>query len=150
MDDNAGQKLPSQDLDKAKGEIEEMLKSSPASPQTAISKFVDNLIEEKGFTAISDEVRKEIKIDLETRLDDFMAARVISALSDTDVAAFEEMLKAQKPDEEVQKFVSEHIPDFVSFLTNVLLEFRNVYLGIIQAPRIIEEEKPLESSQTIN
>lgn len=107
--------------------------------QDTIAKFIDDLIEEKGFPDISEEVRDEIRKDLLVRFDDFMAARIITALSDEDVKTFEEMLKTQKSEEEIQKFVSEHIPDFTNFLTNVLLEFRNVYLGIIEAPRVVEE-----------
>lgn len=41
------------------------------------------------------------------------------------------MLKDQKSEIEIQKFVSEHIPDFITFLTDVLLEFRGIYLGLI-------------------
>lgn len=140
--------MADQDLSEVREEIKSILGNAPATPQTAIGKFIDTLIEEKGFTAISEEVRNEIKKDLTIRLDDFIAARVISALTDTDVATFEEMLKAQKSNEDVQKFVADHIPDFINFLTNVLIEFRGVYLGIIESPKIVEEETPITPQAT--
>lgn len=101
----------------------------------ALMQFVDKLIEEKGFLDLTPEVREELKKDLLLRIDSFIAARVIAALSDTDVLTFEQMLKDKKPQEEVQKFVESHVPDYMNFLTNVLLEFRGVYLGGIKAPQ---------------
>src|SRR3989344_7547847 len=96
--------------------------------------FVDKLIEEKGFPDLLPEVKDQLKQDIMTRLDDFIAARVIAALSDEDVITFENMLKEEKPENEIQDFVSTHVPDFTTFLTNVLLEFRGVYLGTITPP----------------
>lgn len=131
-----------QDIKKVEDEIKAIISGdSPASTENAISKFIDKLIEEKGFVNLLDEVREEMKKDLASRLDEFIAARIITALSDENVLVFEEMLKSQKEKAEVQKFISEHIPDFLNYLTNILLEFRAVYLGIINAPIIAEEGK---------
>lgn len=96
--------------------------------------YVDQLIEERKFPDLAPEVKQELRKDLLNRLDSFIAAKVIAALSDEDVLTFEQMLKDNKPMEELQKFTVEHVSDFVTFLTNALLEFRGVYLGIIQAP----------------
>lgn len=100
----------------------------------SIEAFVDKLIEEKGFVDLLPEVRDQLKKDILQRLDDFITARIIAALSDQDIVIFENMLKEGKPQEEIQQFTSTHIADFADFLTNVLLEFRGVYLGILTAP----------------
>ncbi|KKS11737.1 hypothetical protein A2617_00905 [Candidatus Daviesbacteria bacterium RIFOXYD1_FULL_41_10] len=100
----------------------------------AIEKFIEQLVKDKDFPDISPEVHEEIKRDLLRRVDDFIAARVIAALSDENVVKFEEMLKSGKPEAEVQAFVTTNIPDFTSFLTQTLLEFRGVYLGEIPVP----------------
>lgn len=101
----------------------------------SLLQFVDKLIEERGFPDLTPEVADELKRDLLVRIDDFITARIIAAFSDEDVKIFEQMLKDQRPQDEVQQFVSTHIPDYLNFLTNVLLEFRGVYLGDIQAPQ---------------
>ncbi|MCL5783866.1 MAG: DUF5663 domain-containing protein [Patescibacteria group bacterium] len=100
--------------------------------------YVEKLIEEKGFPDLTPEVKEEIKNDLLNRIDDFVSARIIAKLSDQDVATFEEMLKNQKSQEEIQQFITGHIDDFPGFLTNTLLEFRGVYLGVIESPVVSE------------
>lgn len=98
-----------------------------------LAEFIDELIDEKGYPLVP-AVREVVKKDLLDRLDDFIAAKVIAALSGDDLAAFDQMLKDKKTQEEVQKFVASHVPDYLSFLTQTLLEFRGVYLGIIDVP----------------
>lgn len=99
-----------------------------------LDQFIDKLIEEKGFVDLLPDVKEQLKADISKRLDDFIAARVIATLSNEDLKTFETMLKDGKSQEEIQQFTATHIPDFTEFLTNVLLEFRGVYLGVIKAP----------------
>lgn len=96
-----------------------------------MEEFIDKLIEEKNFSYLTDDISRQLKKDLSQRLDEFIAARVIAGLSDEDVLVFEDMLQNNDSPENVQQFVSAHVPDFVNFLTNTLLEFRGVYLGKI-------------------
>src|SRR3989338_3664997 len=122
-------------LEKIKNVAQQGLQAAgPEDQKKSFESFVEQLIEERSFPDLTPEVRVELKKDLINRLDSFIAAKVIVALSDEDVLIFEQMLKDNKPMEELQKFTVEHVPDFTTFLTNVLLEFRGVYLGIIQAP----------------
>lgn len=106
--------------------------------KAAFENFINQLIEEKKFPDLTPEVREELKKDLLLHLDDFLAARIISALSDQDVLTFEKMLTENKSSEEIQKFTVDHIPDYINFLTNSLLEFRGVYLGLILVPPFID------------
>ncbi len=93
--------------------------------------FVDDLINQK-FAEHQDEltpeVKEELRQDIFMRLDEFVMARIIAALSDEDVHKLEELMKEGKTREDVQKFAAEHVPDFTTFLTNAILEFRAVYL----------------------
>lgn len=91
--------------------------------------YINNLIDQKGYPDLTPEVREELKNDIRVRLNDFIMARVIAAFSDEDVDTFEELLKQNKSQAELQQFAAEHIPNFTDFLTNVLLEFQSVYLG---------------------
>lgn len=111
---------------------------------SSIDKFIDQLIEDKGFVDLLPEVREQLKQDIASRLNDFISARTIAALPDEDLATFEQMLKDNKPQEELQQFTSTHIPDFTEFLTNVLLEFKGVYLGSIRPP--IASEAPTDNA----
>lgn len=95
-----------------------------------LAQFIDELIDEKGYP-IAAAVREVVKKDLLGRLDDFIAAKVIATLSADDLATFDQMLKDKKAKEEVQSFVAAHVPNYINFLTNTLLEFRGVYLGLV-------------------
>ncbi len=102
----------------------------------ALEQFIDSLIEERGFPQLTEDVRDVIKKDISNKLDDFIGSRVIAKLSDEDLLTFEKLLKEKKSQEEIQKFVSTHIPEFVDFLTDTLLEFRSVYLGLMDVPSV--------------
>lgn len=112
------------------------------TPQQGLDAFADSLIKEKGFPDITPEVREELKKDLLTRLDDFLTARIVAGLSDEDVMTFDKMLQENKGEEEMQQFVSSHIPNFTDFVTQAMLEFRGVYLGTIPSPATASEDQP--------
>ncbi len=112
--------------------------TNPSVQQAAqgqgLDRYIDSLLEEKGYPDITPEVKEELKKDLTTRLDDFIAARVIVALSDENVLIFEKMLKDGMENDKIQQFVAAHIPDYENFLTSVLLEFKEVFLGVRGVP----------------
>lgn len=94
-----------------------------------IESFIDELIAQKGYPEMSPEAREEMRRDLRRRIDDFIMARVVAALTDEQLIGFEKLLAEKKPRAELQKYAAENIPDFVSFLTNALIEFQAVYLA---------------------
>ena len=104
----------------------------PQDNQTQFDQYLQGLIDQKflqkGHT-LEPEIIDELKKDITRQLDEFIMARVIAALSDDDVLALEKLLSESNSVEEAQKFASDHIPDFTTFLTNVLLEFQQVYLS---------------------
>ena len=111
-----------------------------------IQAFIDQLITDKGYPDLTEEVREQMKRDLIVRLDNFIMARVIAAFSDEDVLLFEAILKENKGEEAIQKFVVEHIADLNTFLTNALLEYRGVYLGLISSPPMPIKEEPKKAT----
>lgn len=103
------------------------------NPQVAteLNIFIDGLIDQKFAqhkNELTPEVREELRRDIFQRLDEFIMARVIAALSDDDVQQLEQLLQAGKSRQDVQQFAAEKIPDFATFVTDALLEFRSVYL----------------------
>jgi len=102
------------------------------SNQTQFDQYIQELIDQKYIQKghkLEPEVIEELKKDIIRQLDQFIMARVIASLSDEDVQALEKLMQETKSVEEAHKFAAEHVPDFTSFLTDVLLEFQQVYLG---------------------
>ncbi len=111
---------------------------------TNIQAYIDQLIKDKNFPDLTDEVREQVKRDLVVRLDDFIMARIISALSDEEVVRFESMLKEQKPEPEIQQYIVDHVTDLTNLLTETLMEFREIYLGLDTEPPA-KETKSIET-----
>ncbi len=104
---------------------------SQSAQNNSLDTFIDQLIEEKGFPDLSDDVRVEIKKDLLERVDSFISAKLIAALSDDDVASFEKLLQEGKSQDELQQFIQAHVQDPTTLVTQALTEFKGVYLGTI-------------------
>lgn len=114
--------------------MDKLTKLSGVGQNDSIARFIDQLIDERGYTDLLPEIRNQMRQDIALRLDDFVMARIISVLSDVDLDSFEKLLEKKPTNEELQKFVTEHVEDLTTLLTNTLLEFKGVYLGIIPAP----------------
>ncbi|OGM21000.1 hypothetical protein A2714_03030 [Candidatus Woesebacteria bacterium RIFCSPHIGHO2_01_FULL_38_9] len=99
--------------------------------QTDINDFIERLILEKGFPAMSDEVRAQVKKDLLERLNDTVNAKIIAALDNKSIEEFSSLLDKNPSNEEIQNFIHENVPNAANFMANVLLEFRKTYLGLI-------------------
>jgi hypothetical protein len=106
---------------------------------TPLEQFADKLIDQKGFPSLTPEVRGELRKDILLRLDDFIAARSIAALSDENVMIFERLLQEGKAESQIQQFLADHIDNYQDFVTNVLLEFQDVYVGTLMPPYTDEE-----------
>lgn len=128
-------------LDELAAKVQNAKQGGNASDVMApIEKFADQLIDTKGYPDLTPDVRVQLRNDILQRIDDFIAAKSIAALSDENVLVFEKMLQDGKPEDEVQKFLAEHILDYQNFVTNTLLEFQGVYLGTIPVPQAHEEK----------
>lgn len=94
-----------------------------------LKQYIDELLDSRGFVGLNSAIRDEIARDLYTRLDDFLAAHIIATLSDRDVQVFEQMIKNGRSWSDLQEFAATHIPDFMHFFTQTLIQFRLVYLN---------------------
>lgn len=98
--------------------------------QPSLDDFIESLIQERNYQELLPEVREEMKKDISRRLVDTINAKAISALDEKDLNEFEALLKSNSSQQDIQAFMESHIADNVSFLTNVLSDFRKTYLGI--------------------
>jgi len=97
--------------------------------KSAIDTFLEDLLDQQGYEDAPEKIRKELREDLQARLDEFIMTKTISAFSLQELEEFEKLLDAEdtKP-EELKQFAMEHIPDYDTFMTATLLMFRDAYL----------------------
>lgn len=90
--------------------------------------FIDELIEEKGFSDEDPEVLAQIKSDLLESAERKINAMILTNLPPEDLEAFEAVLDGGS-EEAMQSFVKERIPDIDQKVALELLNFRTAYIG---------------------
>jgi hypothetical protein len=96
-----------------------------------MEEYIEQLLQEVGVPEGTDpEVRAQLASDLAARANDMVNKRLIEAMSDEDVAAFDKLLDEQPENlQAMQQFIDEHVPDKNRVVGAALLEFRTLYLG---------------------
>jgi len=97
----------------------------------AMQDFVNKLVDEKNYEDLDPEVREQIVKDVNERLENTINAKVVAALSDEQITEFEALLDKNASSEEVQAFIGKSIPNGEEFLTQVLVDFKKSYLGLV-------------------
>lgn len=99
----------------------------------AIDLFLTELVNTKQQgRQISDESKAEMKADLLPRLHKWLILKAMTELAKQNpqhVAELRAMMERNADATEVQKFMTDKIPNGESFLAQTLVEFRNTYLG---------------------
>ncbi len=99
----------------------------------SINLFLDDLLKDMHGVTTPPEELEEMKKDLVPKLNEYISLRVMTELAKTSqdtLKEFQTWVKEKSPSqEEVQVYLTGKIPDSPSFLTQVLLDFRNTYLG---------------------
>lgn len=91
--------------------------------------FVDDLITEKGFPDLTQEMREDIAVHIKQRLDEYIMARSLAQFSNEEIEQFKHLLSEKKTKAELQQFAMDHVPDFPNFLITTIAQFREAYLS---------------------
>jgi hypothetical protein len=95
-----------------------------------VTKFIEQLLEEKGLAELDPEVRTELVEDLSSRFTQFLNTRLIDTLIDDEKLELSKLVDEQPPDmDKIQKYIAEKIPDTITITANAMKEFRGLYLG---------------------
>lgn len=103
---------------------------STGNESEALNVFAQNLLVEKGAYKLDADTVAAMKKEILERLDILVNKVSLSALSDEQLKEFNTLLDKQATTEELQKYISDRVPDLQDRLTEALYRFRLVYLGI--------------------
>lgn len=95
---------------------------------SATAMFLEKLIETAHGTSLPEQLRAQMMEDLNVRLYQHLQLSYLQVLSDESTRAYEELLVNDASQEDVEKFLAEHIPRITELTAEALLEFRDVYL----------------------
>jgi hypothetical protein len=92
-----------------------------------VGTYLLSLMNAAGVTYSEPAMKKQMLLDLNTRLDGFLATAVIEALPEDKVEEFAKMQGSTEP-QKVQEWLASNLPDAQAVFTKAFEEFKNVYL----------------------
>ena len=97
--------------------------------QDALSKFINDLIDAKGYKTLDSDVRRQLEQDLKNRLIDQIDRTVLEALPENKIDGFNDLLDRGASQQEVQQYIANSGVDTKKITLETMLRFRSLYLG---------------------
>lgn len=97
--------------------------------QDALSKFISDIIDAKGYKTLDSDVRRQLEQDLKNRLIDQINRAVIGALPENKIDGFNDLLDRGASQQEVQQYIATSGVDTKKITLETMLRFRSLYLG---------------------
>lgn len=97
--------------------------------QDAISKFISDIIDAKGYKTLDSDVRQQLEQDLKNRLLDQIDRAVLEALPENKIDGFNDLLDRGASQQEVQQYIATSGVDTKKITLETMLRFRSLYLG---------------------
>lgn len=97
--------------------------------QDAISKFISDIIDAKGYKTLDSDVRRQLEQDLKNRLIDQINRAVLEALPENKIDGFNDLLDRGASQQEVQQYIATSSVDTKKITLETMLRFRSLYLG---------------------
>lgn len=111
-----------------------------------IRSFLEGMLQDANITTADDQTKEEMLKELFARFDNFMTSAIVENLKEEDMDEFIKMGAEKKPKEEIEKFITDKIPDATEVFSQAMMEFRDLYLGNVAVARNIPEQ----DSPTLN
>lgn len=109
-----------------------------------IRTFLEGILQDANMTSPDDETREEMLKELFARFDNYMTSSIVENLKEEDMEEFIKMGTEQKPKEEIEKFISEKIPNAQEVFSQAMMDFRETYIG-----GVVEARNASEDTQTV-
>lgn len=106
--------------------------------------YITNLLNDAGISNLDEELREAMIKEVYERLDQYITSVIVEHMQPEHVDEFIRMNEEKKPQEEVQKFLLEKIPNAQEVMTKAFTDFRELYLGKVavasQTPPSVDQE----------
>ena len=98
--------------------------------QDALSKFISDIIDAKGYKTLDSDVRRQLEQDLKNRLLDQIDRAVLEALPENKIDGLNDLLDRDASQQEVQQYIANSGVDTKKITLETMLRFRSLYLGV--------------------
>lgn len=90
--------------------------------------YLEDILLASNMTPANDIMKEVMLQQLFSRLDKYIALRLVELLQPEDAEVFIKMNEEKKTKEEIETFLQSHIPDVQQQFTNILLDFQDAYM----------------------
>lgn len=104
--------------------------------------FLEGILQDANMTTADDEMREEMLKELFARFDNYMTSSIVENLKEEDMEEFIKMGDEGRTREEIEKFISEKIPNAQEVFSQAMMDFRNLYLGNVAVKRDAPVDTP--------
>ena|SRR3989344_1342460 len=94
----------------------------------ALDGFVEQILFERGSSALPEDVQSQMKQDLTKRAEDRINAGILAALPKEELEAFEKIVSNGSP-EEIEVFTRTHVPNLEEVIGKELADFKALYMS---------------------
>ena len=96
----------------------------------AFTQFIEALLHEQGAATLPAPVVQEMRTELTERLQDFLMAKLVAQLNDTQRDALQDLLKKGAPNNDLALFFQHTLADrYTEIVTGILASFRALYIA---------------------
>lgn len=91
--------------------------------------FINDILDVKGLSGVDDEVRQQLKTDMQNELLDQINRALIGAMPDERIDGFNQLLDADPSHAKLESYIVESGVDVKKVTIETMLRFRALYLG---------------------
>lgn len=102
----------------------------PSDSEYSLEDFAEALIKDKQYSTLTPTTHAELKLDILQRVHDYLLAKTIGKLNDSQVKELSALLDQKPTDQQIQDFINNAIEDSATFIGDTLFQFRQIYLGL--------------------
>lgn len=108
-----------------------------------IRSFLEGMLQDANITTADEETKEEMIKELFSRFDNYMTSSIVENLKEEDLDEFIKMGDEKKPKEEIEKFITDKIPNASEVFSQAMMTFRDMYLGNV----VVHRNQPENENQ---
>lgn len=111
--------------------------------------FLEGILQDANMTSSDEQMHEEMLKELFARFDNYMTSSIVENLKEEDMEEFIKMGNDKRPKEEVEKFITEKIPNAQDVFSQAMMDFRDMYLGgVVEARNASEQSSPPQNQES--
>jgi len=94
-----------------------------------IKGYLESLLDEANINGLDGQMGEGMVLELYSRLDSYLTSVIVNSLQPEDIEAFIKINEEKKPQQEVEQFLKDKIPNVQEVFSKAFVDFKDLYLG---------------------